>query len=278
MWCGDGGVNKSLTLVIKFSFLCFYYLPGKRGSMKEGLERLHRGGNFQSEFWRNERGISRTGEEKTGGGIFTRLTQTSASYDAERPSLMESQIHGDLDSGMSRDVMVDKPGLCSQGVWTGILDLLPDDCVTWRKWVGFLICKWIPVITPQKDRCGLLQCPKNVMSALWMWAVMTVSLLPITAWLEKIPKPSGLWLSSGLSQIMLHENNLWPSSNGKDSACNVGPRYDSWVRKIPWRRERQPTPVFLQGESHGQRRVAGYSPWGCRIGQNCVINKENSIK
>ena len=134
----------------------------------------------------------------------------------------ESQIHGDLDSGMSRDVMVDQPGLCSQGVWTGILNLLPDDCVTWSKCVGFLICKWIPVITPQKDRCGLLQCPKNVMSALWMWAVMTVSLLLITAWLEKIPKLSGLWLSSWLSQIMLHENNLWPSSNGKESACNVG--------------------------------------------------------
>ena len=29
-----------------------------------------------------------------------------------------------------------------------------------------------------------------------------------------------------------------------------------------WRRKRQPTPVFLPGESHGQRRLAGYSPWG----------------
>ena len=35
-----------------------------------------------------------------------------------------------------------------------------------------------------------------------------------------------------------------------------------WVRKIPWRREWQPTPVFLLGESHGQRRLVGYSPWG----------------
>ena len=30
----------------------------------------------------------------------------------------------------------------------------------------------------------------------------------------------------------------------------------------PWRREWQPTPVFLPGESHGQRSLAGYSPWG----------------
>ena len=35
-----------------------------------------------------------------------------------------------------------------------------------------------------------------------------------------------------------------------------------WVRKIPWRRKWQPTPVFLPGKSHGQRSLAGYSPWG----------------
>ena len=34
--------------------------------------------------------------------------------------------------------------------------------------------------------------------------------------------------------------------------------------KIPWRRAWQPTPVFLPGESHGQRSLAGYSPWGCK--------------
>ena len=31
-----------------------------------------------------------------------------------------------------------------------------------------------------------------------------------------------------------------------------------------WRREWQPTPVFLPGELHGQRRLVGYSPWGCK--------------
>ena len=30
----------------------------------------------------------------------------------------------------------------------------------------------------------------------------------------------------------------------------------------PWRRAQQPTPVFLPGESQGQRSLAGYSPWG----------------
>ena len=39
-------------------------------------------------------------------------------------------------------------------------------------------------------------------------------------------------------------------------------RFDPWIGKIPWRREWQPTPVFLPGESHGQRSLAGCSPWG----------------
>ena len=40
--------------------------------------------------------------------------------------------------------------------------------------------------------------------------------------------------------------------------------FDPWVWKIPWRRKWQPTPVFLPGKSHGQRSLAGYSPWGCK--------------
>jgi len=38
-------------------------------------------------------------------------------------------------------------------------------------------------------------------------------------------------------------------------------RCDPWVRKIPWRRKWQPAPRLLPGESHGQRSLAGYSPW-----------------
>ena len=38
--------------------------------------------------------------------------------------------------------------------------------------------------------------------------------------------------------------------------------FNPWVGKIPWRRAWQPTPVFLHGESYGQRSLAGYSPWG----------------
>ena len=40
------------------------------------------------------------------------------------------------------------------------------------------------------------------------------------------------------------------------------PGFSSWVGKILWRREWQPIPVLLPGESHGQRSLAGYHLWG----------------
>ena len=43
-------------------------------------------------------------------------------------------------------------------------------------------------------------------------------------------------------------------SIGKESTCNAG---EPWVGKIPRRRKWQPTPVFLPGESHGQRSLVG---------------------
>ena len=41
-------------------------------------------------------------------------------------------------------------------------------------------------------------------------------------------------------------------------------KFDPWVGKIPWRRAWQSTPVFLPGESHGQRSLAGCSLWDCK--------------
>jgi len=48
-------------------------------------------------------------------------------------------------------------------------------------------------------------------------------------------------------------------ASGKESTCRCKRcGFNPWVRKIPWRRAWQPTPVFLPGESHGQRGLAGY--------------------
>ena len=41
-------------------------------------------------------------------------------------------------------------------------------------------------------------------------------------------------------------------------------KFNSWGRKITWSRKWQPAPVFLPGQFHGQRSLAGYSPRGCK--------------
>ena len=48
-----------------------------------------------------------------------------------------------------------------------------------------------------------------------------------------------------------------PANAGDIKSC----RFNHWVRKLPWRRAWQPTPVFLPGESHGQRSLMGYVLW-----------------
>ena len=50
-------------------------------------------------------------------------------------------------------------------------------------------------------------------------------------------------------------------SDSTESACQCRrPGFDHWVGKIPWTRAWQPTPIFLPGESHGQRSLVGYGP------------------
>ena len=63
----------------------------------------------------------------------------------------------------------------------------------------------------------------------------------------------------------------------KESPCKRC-MFDPWVWKIPWRRKWQPTPVFLPGESHGQRSLVGYSPWGCEeLDTTKWLNNNNAV-
>ena len=49
--------------------------------------------------------------------------------------------------------------------------------------------------------------------------------------------------------------------DGKESTCQSRrAEFNPWIGKIPRRRTWQPTPVFMPGESHGQRRLVDYSP------------------
>ena len=50
---------------------------------------------------------------------------------------------------------------------------------------------------------------------------------------------------------------------GAEFACQCRRHgFNPWVRQIPWKREWLPTPVFLPGDFHGQRSLAGPGPWG----------------
>ena len=62
--------------------------------------------------------------------------------------------------------------------------------------------------------------------------------------------------------FLICESLIHGGSDGKASARNVGPWFDPWDGKIPWRRKWQLTPGFLPGESHRWRSLVGYSPWG----------------
>ena len=58
-------------------------------------------------------------------------------------------------------------------------------------------------------------------------------------------------------------------TSDKESACQCRRLWtcecDPWVGRIPWRKKWQPTPVFLLRNSHGQKSLTGYSPWGRRF-------------
>ena len=90
-----------------------------------------------------------------------------------------------------------------------------------------------------------------------------------------------LWLREFFPRIAMTQNRKpikpkpleWSrgspdGTSGKELACQCRRhkrhRFNPWVGKIPWRREWQPTPVFLSREFHGQRSLPGYNSWGCK--------------
>ena len=67
--------------------------------------------------------------------------------------------------------------------------------------------------------------------------------------------------------VILNIGNIYQSFHGgsavKDLPVSTGDSgFDLWVGKIPWRMTWQPTSVFLLEDPHGQRSLAGCSPWG----------------
>ena len=88
-------------------------------------------------------------------------------------------------------------------------------------------------------------------------------------WVREVKIMPKFWVGRG------HCLNLLPNqgtgdfpggTSGKEPTCQCRRPYrcefDPWDGRIPWRRARQPTPVFLPGESHGQRSLVGLQSMG----------------
>ena len=69
----------------------------------------------------------------------------------------------------------------------------------------------------------------------------------------------------------------WLSS--KEFTCRFRKHeFNPWVRKIPWRKKCQPTPVLLPGKFHGQKRLMNYHPWGSQKSQTQLSDYTTTIK
>ena len=78
-----------------------------------------------------------------------------------------------------------------------------------------------------------------------------------------------LWPRFQLLEFILSWAQGFPGgSTGKEPTCQCRRckkhGFNPWIRKVPWRRKWQSTPLFLPGKYHGQRSLAGYSPGGLK--------------
>ena len=105
------------------------------------------------------------------------------------------------------------------------------------------------------------------------WLIKEPSIVCIKKWNESLvetPKErrSVLWRPCTLALVY---KEMWDmgfpgGTSGKEPTCQrrrcKRHGFDPWVGKISWRRAWPPTPVFLPGESHGQRSLVGYNSEG----------------
>ena len=103
-----------------------------------------------------------------------------------------------------------------------------------------------------------------ICSQWWLLLARWMSFLPFNyrVWV-------GQWQYTSITNALKHNftklmKGFPGGASSKEPACQCTRykrhRFDPWVQKIPWSRKWKTTPVFLPGESHGQRSLVGYSP------------------
>ena len=145
----------------------------------------------------------------------------------------------------------------------------PESIQTHVQWVGDAIQPSHPLSSPSPPAFNLSQ-----LQGLFKWVS---SLHQVAKVLEfQLQHQSSHWTPRTVRQCNISHNLKWASLVAQ-MVKNLPPMQESQVRslgqKVPWKREWQPTPVFLPGEFHGHRSLAGYSPWGSqRIRHNWTNN------
>ena len=124
----------------------------------------------------------------------------------------------------------------------------------------------------------------------WEYLTLWRRVLPVLSWVQSasfllstLNSYKRCWrpaAAAALDLIFVEVDNGLPGgASGKEPACQcrrlkrLG--FSPWVGKIPWRRARQLTPVFLPGESHGQRSLGGYSP---QVDGKCQVVVDTSME
>ena len=136
---------------------------------------------------------------------------------------------------------------------SALIPLLTGKCSGPDETYESLSCVMYPAITYTKGTCQPRNIPilySNSYTVYVLLSMESCSINPLISFVYHTLQTE--WASQVVSVV----------KNPPANAGDMRRRFSPWVGKIPWRRAWQPTPVFLPGEFHGQRSLAGYSPWG----------------
>ena len=135
---------------------------------------------------------------------------------------------------------------------------------------GLIVFRFLEITLVDRNWASLVAWLIKNLPAMWeTW-------VPSLNWEDPLEKSkathSSFW--PGVFNGLFHFHFLLTEANGVASRCHSGKEstcqfrrckrhgFDPRVGRIPWRRKWLPTPLVLPGKSHGQRSLAGYSPWG----------------
>ena len=101
--------------------------------------------------------------------------------------------------------------------------------------------------------------------SIWGWIILCCGCYPLCCRIFIFSSTPLPFLGSFPGCLVVKKKKKKKKATSKCWRCRRH-RFNPWVGKIPWRRNWQPTAVFLLGKSHRWRSLVGYSPWGRRVG------------